>query len=212
MQSSHSQIGTNINSNSQRAKNLNFHSQRGTNLNSGGSNQNFQSHWGIRQNYYSQGGSNQNNEPPWSHHSQFSRWYTWYKYPQSFEDAYRGFTCAYSASWQYALNQKRISRITAKINEWEIVFVHHADVETGNLNVTWINTPVQLNVTDISKFPVTEPDVSFPMLNLNFKSIEEIAAVSNLNKSNTYFYRLYKLFSIIQQKLTNKMQSATSHF
>lgn len=48
--------------------------------------------------------------------------------------------------WGYAFNQKRISRISIKINEGDIVFVDNAEVETSNLDLTWIDTSVQLNL------------------------------------------------------------------
>ena len=76
----------------------------------------------------------------------------------------------------YAFNQKRISRISAQINEGDIVFVHNAEVEESNLDVTWIDTPVQLKLTDGTQFQVSDPDASFPMLSWNFTSIEQIKA------------------------------------
>ena len=75
----------------------------------------------------------------------------------------------------YSFNQKRVALIRSLIHIDDIVFIHNAEIEDTDFNLTWVKTPIQLKFLDTTRFQVTEPDETFPQLTWLFKSIPEIA-------------------------------------
>ena len=75
----------------------------------------------------------------------------------------------------YSFNQKRVAIIRSLIKIDDIVFIHNAEIENTDQNLTWVKTPIQLKFLDSTKFQVTEQDATFPGLTWLFKTIPDIA-------------------------------------
>ena len=56
----------------------------------------------------------------------------------------------------YSFNQKRVALIRSLIKIDDIVFIHNAEIENTDQNLTWVKTPIQLKFLDSLKLQSTD--------------------------------------------------------
>lgn len=87
----------------------------------------------------------------------------------------------------YSFNQKRVALIRNVIHVGDIAYIHNAEIEPSNKDLTWVPNDVQLKFQDATQFQIAEPDPSFPQLQWSFKTIQELQEVETDEIIGTYF-------------------------